>query len=133
MDFTLYLPLTSLSAIINGALLVFMTSGIALFRRRHNISYGDNGHGQFAKRIRGHMNGVEQIPIALILMALAEIQGATTGLLAVVLVCLSVGRLFHAIQFWAAKGPFLLRPIGVVLTLLAQIIAIVWLALNVVY
>lgn len=133
MDFTLYLPMTSLAAVINGGLLVFMTAGIALFRRRQKISYGDNGDSAFAKKIRGHMNGVEQIPIALILMALAEIQGASNALLMVVLICLSVGRIFHAIQFWARKAPFLLRPIGATLTLLAQAIAIVWLAFNVVY
>jgi len=131
MDFTIYLPVTSLAAVVNGALLVFMTAAIGIIRNKTSLSFGDGGDGRMAKRIRGHANGVEQIPIALILMALAELQGASNGLLWLVAAGLTVGRLFHAVQFWFQGAPFLLRPTGVVLTLASQVIAIVWLLLNI--
>jgi len=133
MDFTVYMPVTTIAAVLNGLLLVLMTAGIGLIRNRRQISYGDAGDTRFAKRVRGHANGVEQIPIALVLMALAELQGASDGVLWAVAICLTIGRFLHAMQFWFQGAPFLLRPTGVVLTLVAQVIAIVWLASVVIY
>lgn len=133
MDFTLYLPVTTFAAILNGALLVAMTTAIGLIRNRTRISYGDAGDARFAKRIRGHGNAVEQVPIALILLVLAEVQGASHGLLWAAAICLSIGRLLHAAQFWFQGVPFAVRPVGVVLTLAAQVILIVWLAVYVVF
>lgn len=127
MDFTVYVPVTTIAAILNGALLVLMTGGIGLIRNKTQVSYGDAGDARFAKRVRGHANGVEQIPIALVLILLAELQGASDGFLIVVVVALTLGRIFHAVQFWFVGTPFILRPIGVVLTLLAQLLAIIWL------
>lgn len=133
MDFTLYLPASTLAAVLNGALLFAMTTRIALRRRADSISTGDGGDRFFAKNQRGHANGAEQIPIALILLFLAEVQGAPTPLLWFVVTTLTVGRYFHAAQFFLKGAPFLLRPIGVVLTLLAQAASIIWLASAVLY
>lgn len=133
MDFTLYLPATTLAAVLNGALLMAMTTAIALRRRADSISSGDGGDKHFAKRQRGHANGVEQIPIALLLLFLAEVQGAPPPLLWLVVTGLTVGRYFHAIQFFFKGAPFVMRPVGVVLTLVAQAAALVWLAVNIIY
>jgi uncharacterized membrane protein YecN with MAPEG domain len=128
MDFTLNLPATSFAAIANGLLLIWLTTGIALYRRNRSVSTGDGGDKLLARRIRGHANAAEQVPIALILLALAELHGAGPMLTWGVAVALTVGRLAHAIQFWFRGAPFNLRPIGVVLTLLAEASAILWLA-----
>ena len=133
MDFTVYLPATTLAAVINGTLLVLMTAGIGVIRNKDRVSYGDGGDPRFAKRQRGHANGVEQIPIALILLALAELQGAPGWLVWGTAIGLSVGRSFHAIQFWFKAAPFLLRPTGVILSLIAQTTLLVWLAGAVIY
>lgn len=133
MDFTLYLPATTLAAILNGGLLLVMTTSIALTRRSQKISFGDGGDGRFAKRQRGHANGVEQIPIALILIALCEVQGAPDWLLWIIVAVLTAGRFSHACQFWFATAPFAMRPYGVRLTMLAQVIAIMWLLGSVVF
>ncbi len=132
MDFTIYLPITTTAAVLNGALLVLMTTTIGIIRNRKNLSYGDGGDNRFAKRVRAHANAVEQIPIALILLLLAEMQGASAVLLWTIAAALTVGRLCHAVQFWFQGVPFLLRPIGVVLTLLSQITALGWLLVTVV-
>ncbi len=133
MDFTLYLPATTVAATLNGALLMAMTVSIALTRRRQRVSFGDGGDGRFAKRQRGHANGVEQIPIALLLIFLAEVQGAPDWLLWVVVAGLTLGRFMHACQFWFRTAPFALRPYGVRLTLAAEAVAILWLLGSVVY
>ena len=133
MDFNVYLPATTLAAVINGALLFLMTTGIGLIRNKSRISFGDGGDARFAKRQRGHANGVEQIPIALILLALAELQGAPSWLVWSTAIGLSVGRIFHAVQFWFKNAPFLLRPVGVILTLIAKFGVLIWLAGAILY
>jgi uncharacterized protein len=125
---TILLPTTTFAAIWTGAILFSLTLGIGLIRKREKISRGDGGDGHFAKRQRGHANGVEQIPITLILLALAELQGAPVWLVWSIAISLGLGRSFHAIQFWFKAAPFQLRPLGVVLTLAAQLMALVWLA-----
>ena len=127
MDMSLALPFTTYAAILNGGLLVAMTAAIGVIRNRRKLSFGDAGDGRLAKRIRGHGNAVEQIPIALILLAVTEFQGASDTVLWIVAAGLTIGRYFHATQFWISGAPFLLRPVGVVLTLTAQAVAILWL------
>ena len=127
MDFTLYLPVTTVAASLNGLLLVVMTLSIALTRRRDSISYGDGGNAGFAKRQRGHANATEQIPIGLILILLAELQGASYAVLWTSAGLLTLGRILHALQFWFRPAPFLLRPTGITLTLIAHVIVIIWL------
>ena len=125
MDATLYLPITSLAAVVNGALLLAMTLAIGMTRRKTRISLGDGGDAALHMRIRGHANGVEQIPIALILLALAEIQGAGDGVLWLAAALLTLGRLGHAWHFWNNNKRLHLRFYGVILTSLAQLILLV--------
>lgn len=127
---TLNLPATCTAAILMGLLLVVMTAGIGLMRRHSQISIGDGGDKLLARRVRGHANAAEQIPIALILLALVEVQGAAPGITWGIVVALVAGRLLHAAQFWFRYAPFMMRPIGVVITLAAQLAAIVWLIAN---
>jgi uncharacterized protein len=127
MDLTVFLPVTTLAAILNGALLVVMTAGVGMMRRKKQVSLGDGGDKTMLKRQRGHANGAEQIPIALILLALVELQGGGAGVLWAIAGFLTIGRFLHATRFWRDGAPFVLRPLGVVLTLIAQIIAIIWL------
>jgi uncharacterized membrane protein YecN with MAPEG domain len=129
MDLMLNLPATSFAAILLGLLLVLMTLGIALQRKNDQISIGDGGDKLLARRMRGHGNAAEQVPIALILLALAELHGAGTALTWGVAVALVLGRLAHAAQFWFKGALFNLRPLGMILTLGAQLAAIVRLAL----
>jgi uncharacterized protein len=124
---SILLPATTFAAVWTGAILFSLTLAIGTIRKREKISRGDGGDSHFAKRQRGHANGVEQIPIALILLALAELQGAPVWLVWSIAIALGFGRSFHAIQFWLKAAPFLLRPVGVVVTLAAQLMALVWL------
>jgi uncharacterized protein len=122
------LPATTFAAVWTAGILFALTLAIALIRKRGRISRGDGGDSHFAKRQRGHANGVEQIPISLILLALAELQGAPVWLVWSIALSLGIGRSFHAIQFWFKGAPFQLRPVGVVVTMVAQLAALVWLA-----
>ncbi|NOX74153.1 MAG: glutathione S-transferase [Alphaproteobacteria bacterium] len=123
----IFLPATTFAAIWTGGILFALTIAIGMIRKREKISRGDGGDNHFAKRQRGHANAVEQIPITLILLALAELQGGPVWLVWSIAIGLGFGRSCHAIQFWFKGAPFILRPVGVTVTLGAQLAALVWL------
>ncbi|MDP5361212.1 MAG: MAPEG family protein [Paracoccaceae bacterium] len=114
------LPVTSLAAIANGLLLLLLTYRVILFRRRGGVVMGDNDDRALAKAIRGQANAAEQIPIALILMGLAEMQGGNALALTVLALLLTLGRLMHGVYFAIHGTPWRLRFYGMLATLAAQ-------------
>ena len=124
------LPITSLTALLAGVLILLLTIKVIQLRRRGGVVLGDNDDRILAKAIRGHANAVEQLPIALILMALAEVQGAPQALLIVAAMALILGRALHGIYFAVHGTHWRFRFIGMWLTLAAQMALIVILALT---
>jgi uncharacterized membrane protein YecN with MAPEG domain len=116
----LSLPLTSLTAFVNGAILLVLTVRVVVMRRRDGIVLGDNDDRVMTKAIRGQANAAEQIPMGLILIGLIELQGGGTMVLAALAVMFSIGRLMHAIYFAVHGTTWRLRFYGMLLTLLAQ-------------
>ena len=114
------LPVTSVTALILGAWLLLLTFRVVRFRRRDGVVMGDNGDRVLAKAIRGHANAAEQIPIALILMALAEMNGAAPWLLAALALVLVAGRLAHGAYFGWHGLTWRLRFWGMLATATAQ-------------
>lgn len=119
------LPVTSVTAIVAGIIILLLTIKVIQFRRADGVVLGDGDNRVLAKAIRGQSNAVEQLPIALILMGLAELQGANTLLLGVCAVVLIVGRLAHGIYFAHDGTHWRLRFYGMAMTLAAQIALIV--------
>ena len=62
----------TVAAVVLGLLYVILTFQIGLQRGRDRIALGDNGDPVSAKKIRGHANAAEQIPLGLILIGLNE-------------------------------------------------------------
>ena len=117
---TYSLPITSLTAIAAGILLLILTSQVIRLRRRHGVVLGDNGDRAIAKAIRGQANAAEQLPMALILMGLAEMQGAPAVLLILMALTLLLGRIMHGYYFAVDGVTWRLRFWGMLLTLIAQ-------------
>jgi uncharacterized membrane protein YecN with MAPEG domain len=93
------LPITALFA---GLLTVFalVLSGYAGgFRGKSGISilFGSPENMELAERVRIHQNFLEYVPLALIMMALIEINGGNTTFLYVFGVVLIISRIAHAI------------------------------------
>jgi uncharacterized membrane protein YecN with MAPEG domain len=109
--------LTSFYAGLLALIYISLTWAVISRRRGDKISLGDGGNDRFAKVIRGQVNAAEQMPIIIIMLALAEMLGAPAVALHVLGVMIVVGRLLHALHF-NGKGPFIFRPIGMLLTLL---------------
>ena len=124
------LPITSLTAVCAALLILLLTLQVVRLRRKDGVVLGDNGDRVLAKAIRGHANATEQLPIALILMGLAELQGAPTTLLWLAATALVIGRVMHATYFGIHGTHWKLRFYGMWLTFVAQGLLMLSLALS---
>ncbi len=111
--------LTAFYAGLLALIYLMLTWAVIATRRGDKISHGDGGNATFAKVIRGQANASEQMPIVIIMLALAEMLGAPAVALHVLGVMIVVGRLLHALHFMG-KGPFIYRPIGMLFTLIVS-------------
>lgn len=120
-DFPLYV--TAWSSLILGTLLLVMAFRVSSDRRNKGILLGDQGDKIILKKIRGHCNAVEQIPMALILLGFVEyLQGSTYAL--IIAVILIAGRLMHATYFSFHGTHWRLRMYGMMLTYTAYLFAL---------
>ena len=111
-----------------GALVALLYLALSLrviaYRRGNRISFGDAGDPVLIGRVRAHGNLAEYAPLALVLLLMAEIGGASPAVLHAGGGMLLLGRLFHAAALSFPPTGLPLRTIGMVLTFLA----IGWLA-----
>ncbi|KQI72403.1 hypothetical protein AN191_08030 [Loktanella sp. 5RATIMAR09] len=124
------LPVTSFTALLAALLILLLTLKVIQLRRRGGVVLGDNDDRILAKAIRGHANAVEQLPIALILMGLAEAQGASQAVLIATACGLGLGRAMHGIYFAVHGTHWRFRFFGMWLTLAAQVALVLILALT---
>ncbi|QIE56220.1 hypothetical protein G5B40_12575 [Pikeienuella piscinae] len=106
---------------LNALILLWLTVEVVLRRRSGRISLGDGGDEVMNRLIRGHANATETMPIALILLILAELLGAPGLALHGLGVLLTVGRLLHGLRF-TGRGPMAFRLYGMAATLIATVL-----------
>ncbi|GMU09056.1 MAPEG family protein [Corallococcus caeni] len=111
-------PVTSLYAALNAFLTLALSANVSRVRTQHKIFRGDGGHAGLGAAIRAHGNNVEQVPLALILLLLAELSGGNSTALHVFGGALLVARLAHA--FGLLRGSPI-QAAGAVLTLAVQL------------
>ena len=92
-------------------------------RRALRIALGDGGDADLARRIRVAANCSEYVPMALILMALVEMQGAPHWLLHFIGITLLAGRILHAYGVSQSPEDYRYRSTGMVLTISALVAA----------
>ena len=90
------LPITALYAALCGFLVIALAANVVRYRLGKKVSLGDGGHKDVTRAIRAHGNTVEYIPLALILVALLEINGGGSSALHVYGILLVAGRLLYA-------------------------------------
>ncbi|MEM9851026.1 MAG: MAPEG family protein [Pseudomonadota bacterium] len=114
------LPVTAWAAALLGFLHVALTMQVVFARRMGKVALGTGGNREIEMKIRAQGNAAEQIPLGLILLALAELLTAswTVVLQAVLLVS---GRYIHGTLFNRINRPALVRPFGMVPTLAAHL------------
>lgn len=101
-----------------GLVLLALSARVILRRRSHSVSLGFKDDPILERRIRGHGNFTEYVPMALILLVLFENQGGATWAVHLVGLMLFSGRLLHGYALgFSEHSP--LRVPGIALTLLA--------------
>ena len=123
------MQITALYATILGLILVILSAMVIAMRANTKIAMYDGGNMQLAERIRKHGNFVEYVPMALILMALAEAGSANSTLIHTAGVILVGSRLLHPLGIRHDKADALPRIIGGSGTLIVILLcagAILW-------
>ena len=108
-----------------GLLNLWLSIRVARVRLSRKVMMGDAGVPEMQARMRAHANFNEYVPIALILMALIEMNvGAARGLW-VIGALLVVGRVLHPFGMdRPAPNPY--RMAGIALTMLSLAALVVW-------
>lgn len=115
--------ITSLYAALGALLLIVLSVRVMLQRRRARVGILDGGDHVLAKRIRAHANATEYLPIGLLLLLLLETSQTQAWLLHGIGLCLIVGRILHAWGLSRSSALSFGRAAGIVLTLLAIVLA----------
>ncbi len=114
---------SALYAAALGLLAAALTVRVILGRVKTGIQTGDGGNAQLAQAIRAHANLVEQAPLALLLILLAEAAGTPTGLIHALGALLVLARLANAWGLSRSLGPTKPRQAGAGLTVLVMVVA----------
>ena len=117
MSTPLNLEPTMLIAAIAAVLHVIFTLRVGGYRFSSNISLGDGGDKELLNRIRGHGNFVEQVPIALVLLLLNDLNGLSDTAMYSLGGVLLVSRIVHYLMITTGSLPMVLRPLSMIGTL----------------
>lgn len=115
------LPISGLYASILGIIILWLCLNVVKFRRGKNVEIGDGGDADGIRHIRAQQNAVEYIPMALILFALAEVNGGNPIMMHIIGITLVFARLIHPNGLVKAKGITFGRFWGTALTWLVII------------
>lgn len=100
-----------------GLLLIVLSMRVSLVRRDARVNLGDGENEILKRRIRAHGNFAEFVPIALLLLALAEHTGMGTLFIHLFGIILLAGRISHAYGISQEQEPFIFRMVGTLATL----------------
>ena len=117
------LSITPLYAALLTFVFLTLSWRVIMYRRANKISLGDADDKNLLKRMRAQANFIEYTPLALILILLAEAQGAPALALHLMGLALLAGRVLHAVGFASTPQKFILRQLGMVLTLAVMALA----------
>jgi uncharacterized protein len=99
--------ITALTAAVLGLLGASLTANVIINRVRTGIIAGDGGVASLAQAIRAHGNFVEQAPLTLILLGLAEaiaVRPLVVGILGILLVAARLASAYGLNRSLGASG-----------------------------
>ena len=89
--------ITALYAIVLAVLMIALSTHVTMLRASTGISINDGGNSELALRMRRHGNFVENVPMIVLLMLLAELLGSGALWLHAAGLLLLLGRVMHAV------------------------------------
>ncbi|RMF19572.1 MAG: hypothetical protein D6758_01785 [Gammaproteobacteria bacterium] len=114
------------AVLANGALLLLLALNVSRVRIQEKIAYGDGDNKRMKAAIRAHANGIEQVPLFLLLVLALEILGFNGLWLTGLVVAFTLSRVLHAHGMLASN--FMTRRVGATVTYLAQALGLILLA-----
>lgn len=116
-------PITALYAGVLALILGALGYQVGSTRNRTGISILHGDDMDLAEKIRRHANFIENVPLALILMCVLELNGAGAGLLHGLGIALVLARIAHPLGLHHDNMRHPLRAIGAGVTFLVTAIA----------
>jgi uncharacterized membrane protein YecN with MAPEG domain len=110
------MPITALYASLLTPLFLVLSIRVIRARRGAKVTVGDGGNAMLVRRMRVHANFAEYVPLALVLMLLAESLATSPWLLHALGIALVAGRLAHAYGVSQVREDFRFRVTGMVIT-----------------
>ena len=114
---------TAFYAALLTLLFVVLSRNVIVYRRRQRIAIGAEGDPGILRRVRAQGNFAEYVPLALILIAFAEIRGLPPLLIHALGLALLAGRIVHAFGLTRTPEDFRFRVTGMVLTFITLTLA----------
>lgn len=111
------MTITALYAGLLVPIFLLLTMRVIQARRSGRVAVGDGGDMTLLRRIRVQANFAESVPLALLLLALAESVGAPGWMLHALGMALLLGRAVHAYGMSQPKEQLVLRVVGTSTTL----------------
>jgi hypothetical protein len=116
------LSITGLYVSLLALLYLVLSFNVIRLRYKHQVGLGDGEQKVLAKAIRIHGNFSEYIPIAILLLACYEINGAQAMYLHILGSILFIGRISHSLGLSKSIGATIERQFGMVSTFLVLLV-----------
>lgn len=103
----------------------FLVLSVRVIQKRggkNAIHLGDGGDAEMFRRIRGHANFNEYVPLILLMMAFLEFSGLSKWVVHTAGVALLVARLFHGYALSFSEKFVFGRVVGALLTLVLLLV-----------
>ena len=126
MELPALLSITPLYVALLGVFFLPITLRVGAYRLSSKVLIGDGGDPELIRRMRGQANFVETVPLAVIMLVLMELSGASATWLHALCASLLVGRILHYIGL-TEIGPAVGRSIGMFATIATYLGASGWL------
>ncbi len=117
------MSITPLWASLLAFLYLWLAGQVIRARYRTKTALGSGGDAGLERAIRAHANFAEYVPLILVLLMMAELQGATSWLLHLLGAVLLVGRALHGFGISRTDEVLALRSSGMILTLTVLVTA----------
>jgi hypothetical protein len=95
--------ITALYAGILALMIVALGINVTRHRVKFRVSLGDGGNPELLRMIRVHANAAENIPLAIMLMALYELNGGWHLAMHIIGIALIVGRILQSWNMWTTE------------------------------
>lgn len=115
----MFLSATPIYAAALAAIFIGLSVLVIRQRQTERRAWGEGGEGRLRNLVRAHGNFAEYAPMGLLLLMLAEMQGAPGWAVHLVGISLLAGRVVHAVGLVARPATLPWRVAGMALTFVA--------------